>query len=80
MCAATDNAGLVRLVRDPLIRLVMRSDGVTEEAMMLLLIQTRRSLMARRRPTGGLTRLRSDELPDAGHIRETQHDGCRRDT
>jgi hypothetical protein len=71
---------LVGWLKDPLIRLVMRSDGVTEEAMLALLMQIRRSLMARRPPTCGLTRLRPDELPSAGHIRETQHDGCRRDT
>jgi hypothetical protein len=80
VCAETDDMGLAHLLRDPLIRLVMRSDGVTDEAMTALVMQVRRSLAARRRATCGLTRLRRDELPSAGHLRETQHDGCRRDT
>ncbi len=53
MCAASDNeAPLAALLRDPLIRLVMDSDGVTEQALIALLDQVRRSLAARERPTG----------------------------
>jgi hypothetical protein len=36
--------GLANLIRDPLVRLVMKSDGVTEQAMMALIHQVRRSL------------------------------------
>jgi hypothetical protein len=39
--------GLASLIRDPLIRLVMKSDGVTEQAMMALMDQVRRSLTLR---------------------------------
>jgi hypothetical protein len=35
------------LLRDPLIRLVMQSDGVTEQAMIAVIDQLRRSLAAR---------------------------------
>lgn len=48
MCAGSDDeAGLNGLLRDPLIRLVMDSDGVTEQAMIALVEQVRRSLAAR---------------------------------
>jgi hypothetical protein len=40
------------LLRDPLIRLVMESDGVTEQAMIALVEQVRLSLAARERPMG----------------------------
>ncbi len=42
-----DDEVLTSLLRDPLIRLVMRSDGVTEQAMIAVLEQLRRSLAAR---------------------------------
>ena len=35
------------LLQDPLVRLVMQSDGVTEQAMIAVLEQLRRSLAAR---------------------------------
>ena len=48
MCAGSnDDEGLTGLLRDPLIRLVMRSDGVTEQAMIDVIDQLRRSLAAR---------------------------------
>jgi len=47
VCARSDDAALARLLRDPLIRLVMDSDGVTEQAMIALMRQLRRSLAAR---------------------------------
>jgi DNA invertase Pin-like site-specific DNA recombinase len=37
------------LLRDPLIRLVMESDGVTEQEMIALMDQLRRALAARER-------------------------------
>jgi hypothetical protein len=50
VCAGSDDeAGLNGLLRDPLIRLVMDSDGVTEQAMIALVEQVRRSLAARER-------------------------------
>jgi hypothetical protein len=39
--------GVRALLRDPLIRLVMSSDGVTEQAMIALLDQLRQSLAER---------------------------------
>ena len=42
-----DDEGLNGLLRDPLIRLVMQSDGVTEQAMIAVIEQLRRSLAAR---------------------------------
>jgi hypothetical protein len=51
VCAGSDDeAGLNSLLRDPLIRLVMDSDGVTEQAMIALVEQVRRSLAAREQP------------------------------
>ena len=48
MCAGLDGKKGVRaLLRDPLIRLVMSSDGVTEQAMIALLDQLRQSLAER---------------------------------
>ena len=48
MCAGSnDDEGLNSLLRDPLIRLVMQSDGVTEQAMIDVVDQLRRSLAAR---------------------------------
>jgi hypothetical protein len=44
-----DEAGFCSLLRDPLIRLVMDSDGVTEQAMIALVEQVRWSLAARER-------------------------------
>jgi hypothetical protein len=38
---------LTGLLQDPLIRLVMQSDGVSEQAMIAVLEQLRRSLSAR---------------------------------
>jgi hypothetical protein len=42
-----DDEGLNSLLRDPLIRLVMQSDGVTEQAMIAVVDQLRRSMAAR---------------------------------
>jgi hypothetical protein len=42
-----DDEGLNSLLRDPLIRLVMQSDGVTEQAMIAVVGQLRRSMAAR---------------------------------
>ena len=48
MCAGSDDQGdLASLLRDPLIRLVMNSDGVTEQDMSDLMEQLRRSLATR---------------------------------
>jgi hypothetical protein len=48
VCAATDfDACLDHLLRDPLIQLVMASDGVTERDMIALWDQVRRDLAAR---------------------------------
>jgi hypothetical protein len=48
MCAGSDDgARCTGLLRDPLTRLVMDSDGVTEQAMIELIDQLRRSLAAR---------------------------------
>jgi hypothetical protein len=46
--------GLANLMRDPLIRLVMKSDGVTEQAMMALMDQVRRSLTLRASDVGSV--------------------------
>ena len=55
MCARADyDVTFASLLHDPLIRLVMLSDGVTEDAMVALMNRVRRSLAARaqpRRPT-----------------------------
>jgi hypothetical protein len=42
-----DGAEFASLLRDPLIRLVMNSDGVTEQDMIAVMNQLRRSLKAR---------------------------------
>jgi hypothetical protein len=48
MCAGTDDeARLTDPLRDPLIRLVMESDGVTEQEMIAVMDQLRRALAAR---------------------------------
>jgi hypothetical protein len=48
VCAETDcEAGFGDLVRDPLIQLVMQSDGVTEREMLALRDQVRCALAAR---------------------------------
>jgi hypothetical protein len=53
VCAGSDHeVASTDLLRDPLIRLVMESDGVTEQAMIALVVQVRRSLAARERPMG----------------------------
>ena len=44
-----EEIGLANLIRDPLIRLVMKSDGVTEQAMMALMDQVRDALAVRAR-------------------------------
>ena len=55
VCARADyDVTFASLLHDPLIRLVMLSDGVTEDAMAALMNRVRRSLAARaqpRRPT-----------------------------
>ena len=43
-CRIGREFGLANLIRDPLIRLVMKSDGVTEQAMMALIHQVRDAL------------------------------------
>jgi hypothetical protein len=42
-----DEVSIANLLRDPLIRLVMKSDGVTEQDMIAVMDQLRRSLKAR---------------------------------
>ena len=55
MCArANYDEAFTSLLHDPLIRLVMLSDGVTEDALIDLMTQVRQSIAAReqaRRPT-----------------------------
>jgi hypothetical protein len=59
VCAGLDGKEGVRgLLRDPLIRLVMSSDGVTEQAMIVLLDQLRQSLAERGEHTAMPTRRR----------------------
>jgi hypothetical protein len=63
VCAGSDDeAGLCSLLRDPLIRLVMDSDGVTEQAMIALVEQVRRSLAARERQMSAVHKNRSGRL------------------
>ena len=63
MCAGSDDeAGLNSLLRDPLIRLIMDSDGVTEQAMIALVEQVRRSLAARERQLGPVHKYCSGRL------------------
>lgn len=51
MCARADyDVTFASLLHDPLIRLVMLSDGVTEDAMAALMNRVRRSLVARAQP------------------------------
>jgi hypothetical protein len=51
VCTRADyDETFANLLHDPLIRLVMQSDGVTEEAMVALLSRVRGSLLARVRP------------------------------
>ena len=52
MAARGAQASFDDLLRDPLTRLVMASDGVTEEDMIALLSQLQRSLARRRAGTG----------------------------
>ena len=48
MHAGSDHeATFLSLLRDPLVRLVMESDGVTEQEMIAVMDQLRRSLAAR---------------------------------
>jgi hypothetical protein len=48
MCTASKNERcVIELLRDPLIRLVMDSDGVTEQAMIAILENLRSALAAR---------------------------------
>jgi hypothetical protein len=48
MCNALKNEqGVIELLQDPLIRLVMDSDGVTEQAMIAILERLRIALAAR---------------------------------
>jgi len=55
MCAATDvDTKLDDLLRDPLIRLVMRSDGVTKREMVVLVRDVRRALAVRETAIGRL--------------------------
>jgi hypothetical protein len=50
VCAKADyDMTFASLLHDPLIRLVMLSDGVTEDAMAALMHRVRRSLVARAR-------------------------------
>lgn len=51
MCARADyDVTFAGLLHDPLIRLVMASDGVTEDAMIDLMTQVRQSIAAREQP------------------------------
>jgi hypothetical protein len=52
VCARSDNmVGFSDLLQDPLIRLVMRSDGVTRQDMIVLMAQLRHILAAREEAT-----------------------------
>jgi hypothetical protein len=52
VCARSDkNVEFTTLLHDPLIRLVMRSDGVTDADMIALINQISESLAARGQPT-----------------------------
>ena len=67
MCAGSnDDAGLNSLLRDPLIRLVMQSDGVTEQAMIAVIDQLRRSLAARASRISSLTLPVAPKVATAG--------------
>ena len=51
MCArANYDEAFTSLLHDPLIRLVMASDGVTEDAMIGLMTQVRQAIAAREQP------------------------------
>jgi len=51
VCAKADyDMTFASLLHDPLIRLVMASDGVTEDAMIELMTQVRQSIAAREQP------------------------------
>jgi hypothetical protein len=52
VCTGSDDEVVTSLLRDPLIRLVMNSDGVTEQAMIALVEQVRRSLVVHERSMG----------------------------
>jgi hypothetical protein len=53
MCAGSDDdVVLTGLLREPLTKLVMESDGVTEQALIALVEQVRLSLAARERSMG----------------------------
>ena len=57
MCVGSDHENRVAtLLRDPLIRLVMISDGVTEQAMVVVMEQLRQSLAARQDTTAAAHR------------------------
>jgi hypothetical protein len=48
MCAGShEESGIACLLQDPLIRLVMKSDGVTEQDMLAVMDHLQRSLTAR---------------------------------
>ena len=67
MCVGSDHEERVAtMLRDPLIRLVMISNGVTEQAMIAVMEQLRQSLAARQRQ-----RLRcAAAQPDHSRLRE----------
>ncbi|MGA8198180.1 MAG: hypothetical protein WB902_33010 [Acetobacteraceae bacterium] len=57
VCVGSDHENRVAtLLRDPLIRLVMISDGVTEQAMVAVMEQLRQSLAARQDTTAAAHR------------------------
>ena len=67
MCAGSDDAGeWACLLRDPLIRLVMRSDGVTDQAMIEVMTRLRRSLADRGDPPSSATGRTPPEYPARG--------------
>ena len=86
MCAGSSyDAALTALLQDPLIRLVMASDGVTDDELRALIQDVQAFLLARRVSTctqvptrstcgQGLTRQRRAELPKAGHLEEIARD------
>ena len=61
------------LLQDPLTRLVMDADGVTEGAMIALIDQIRRSLQAREAQNSCLTRPRSLALGRSASNRGSAH-------
>jgi hypothetical protein len=61
MWSRTDEVGFDSLLRDPLIRLVMKSDGVTEQEMIAVMEHLRCALAAREGNTHAPRNRRTDK-------------------